>query len=353
MAPTLSPTAQAILKALTRGPATSTDLRKAIGRNKATIDKALSDLVTNDLIVALTEGDDDSQPQYSLPTNVPTTPDADNATDPAPSADADPASDTHLAPDGATDSNRQNAHNGADTLEAGDRVEATMTETRSPGTEDLKPQPHVDAPQEADTTGPEGAPAGEASTATDSSPTARLTADAQEAATGTEGHTQDVKRCKGCQTTMPLICPCCARKTLAYCSACQTTRSATPRRGPGEREILANGLPKLRTGELAQMVHKVMTEHPVPDYKGITGWTSSRIAVFLPGRSTGAIGESLEKLANTRQAELLGESPRRYVLIQPPSEPDSPDTGTNGGNGADMTPGPEDASPDSPDSPIA
>src|SRR6266498_3245682 len=87
------------------------------------------------------------------------------------------------------------------------------------------------------------------------------------------------------------------------------------RRGePGEPQILSNGLPKLRPGELEAMVEKVLREHPVPHHIGVTGWTAGRVAVFLPGRSTGAIGNALRKLTTTGVAELIGDNPERYPL---------------------------------------
>jgi hypothetical protein len=348
----LSPTAQAILQALTEGPATATRLRKTIGRNQATIDKALKDLVTQDLVIPILDGETDGQPQYSLPPNTATSPDANP--DPAADTDSDSDSDSDQTPDAATDVDQQNPDDGAETVDTGDRVEADTTETQQPEPDPATPHPQVDDdPQDADAIDPAEAPAGEPGSDTGSTPADHPDANPEETATGAEGDTQDVKICKGCQTRMPLICPCCGRKTPAYCSACQTKRPAARRSAPGEREILTNGLPKLRTGELAQMVHKVMTEHPVPEYKGVRGWTSSRIAVFLPGRSTGAIGESLEKLANTGQAEFLGENPRRYVLIQPDTNTDNPDTDSGRDSGPDMASGPDGASPDAPDTPIA
>jgi hypothetical protein len=71
----------------------------------------------------------------------------------------------------------------------------------------------------------------------------------------------------------------------------------------------------------------VLREQPLPNHVGISGWTPQRVAIYLPGRSTGAIGNALNKLTKTRQVELIGEQPMRY---QPTpgttAEPDSAST---------------------------
>jgi hypothetical protein len=145
----------------------------------------------------------------------------------------------------------------------------------------------------------------------------------------------EVKTCRGCQAQMPTVCPTCQSKTTSYCGTCRQNMP-TRRRGSAEPGILANGLPKLTPGELQRLVTDVMRAHPLPDHLGITGWTPSRIAVFLPGRSSGAIANALERLATTGHAELLGTDPKRYQPIrteQPP--PDEPAGDEPSGTGED------------------
>jgi hypothetical protein len=120
------------------------------------------------------------------------------------------------------------------------------------------------------------------------------------------------KLCRGCQAQMPRICEHCWQKTTSYCRTCRRDLPQTRRSATGEPGILPNGLPRLRPGELEKLVLQVMRTHPVPDHVGITGWTAGRIAIYLPGRSTGAIGNALDKLTKTGDAQLLGENPMRY-----------------------------------------
>jgi hypothetical protein len=87
------------------------------------------------------------------------------------------------------------------------------------------------------------------------------------------------------------------------------------RRGePGEPTILPSGLPRLRPGELEKLVLGVIREQPLPVHVGIKGWTAQRVAIYLPGRSTGAIGNALTKLTKTGELELIGENPMRFQL---------------------------------------
>ena len=122
---------------------------------------------------------------------------------------------------------------------------------------------------------------------------------------------QPPKRCRGCQTLMPATCPACWQKTPSYCGACRRDRPDT------EPQILANGLPRLRPGELPQLVGQVMRDNPLPEHLGVVGWTASRVAVYLPGRSTGAVGNALDKLTRAGTAQLIGEHPTRYRLTPP------------------------------------
>src|SRR6266536_3586314 len=100
----------------------------------------------------------------------------------------------------------------------------------------------------------------------------------------------------------------------SYCGKCRRTMPQVRRGEPGEPVVLSNGLPKLRPGELEELVAKVLREQPVPHHVGVTGWTGGRVAIFLPGRSTGAINNALEKLTKTGVAELIGDQPMRYQL---------------------------------------
>lgn len=147
---------------------------------------------------------------------------------------------------------------------------------------------------------------------------------------------EEVKICRGCQNQMPKICPGCWQKTTTYCGDCRKDNPTTRRGTPGDPQILSNGLPKLARGELERHVLQIIRSQPSPEHLGITGWTSGRVAVFLPGRSTGAIGNVLDKLAATGLTQLLGDNPKRYQL--------TPDT--NSDTGTDATEPATDAPPD-------
>ncbi|RZU76050.1 hypothetical protein EV384_4647 [Micromonospora kangleipakensis] len=125
------------------------------------------------------------------------------------------------------------------------------------------------------------------------------------------------KRCRGCQAQLAGVCPGCGQTTSAYCGAC---RRDQPHSRQGQPRILANGLPRLRPGELPQLVAQVMRDNRLPEHRGIAGWTASRIAVYLPGRSTGAIGQALDTLARAGTAQLIGEQPARYQLASADAE---------------------------------
>jgi len=130
----------------------------------------------------------------------------------------------------------------------------------------------------------------------------------------------EVKVCRGCGDQMPLICPTCNAKTTSYCGTCRATRAT--RRASGEPQILSSGLRKLTRGELEHLVLDVIRTHALPDHLGITGWTPARVGIYLPGRSTGAISNVLDKLAATGQAQLLGTDPKRYQPVPGHDEPD-------------------------------
>jgi hypothetical protein len=121
----------------------------------------------------------------------------------------------------------------------------------------------------------------------------------------------------------------------AYCGKCRRTIPQVRRGEPGEPVILSNGLPKLRPGELEAMVEKVMRDNPLPTFAAVSGWTGGRVAVHMPGRSTGAINNALEMLERTGVAELIGDKPMGYQL-KPTDQPDGEtDSGQDTGSGTD------------------
>jgi hypothetical protein len=260
----LTPTAQAILDHLhDQPPTTAADLRERTGRSRSAIDKALAELAKTGLAVKTTPDTGEGPTLWTLTGTEPTDHPAEAAEPsdppgPAPEVgDDEPGQDDPPIPDGTDSADRQ----------TGPEHDATATGDGVP------PDP----------------------------------------ATGAQADPVDeVKVCRSCGEQMPKTCPACGSKTTAYCGACRKTHPATRRRAPGEPQILANGLPKLLPGQLERLVADVIATQPLPDHLGITGWTPGRVAIFLPGRSTGAIGNALDKLAATGQAQLLGDNPKRY-----------------------------------------
>lgn len=266
----LTPTQHDILTALQAGPATTDQLAERTGRRHHVLAKALNGLAGSGH-VATVEGTDET---------------GDAAWELAPPASAgtdDTSADETSAPP----------------------EEAGTAEEPALGDGQVEP-----ARQEEDLPGAEPTPGDPASA--DSGP----------------AEASEVKVCRGCQAQMPVVCPACARTTPSYCAACRTTRAQGRGGRSGDPEILLSGLPKLRPGELRQLVLGVLTSNPLPEHRGIVGWTPGRVAIFLPGRSTGAIGESLDRLVATGVAELISDSPRRYELANPepadtaPTEPE-------------------------------
>jgi hypothetical protein len=273
----LTPTAQAILDHLCEHPATTADLRDQTGRSRSTIDKALADLAKVGLVTKTTpdgEGSD-GPPQWALTEPDPAEVDDDSAQEPD---------------DGGT-------------------------QPDEPVTDPDHPQDDDSPGSQADAEGPDSAdpPAGGQDHGTDG-----------EDPDVTGPPEAEVKVCRGCGEQMPKTCPSCGSKTTAYCGTCRKTHPPTRRGTPGEPQILANGLPKLLPGQLEHLVADVLRTQPLPDHLGITGWTSGRVAIFLPGRSTGAIGNALDKLTATGQAQLLADNPKRY---QPTPDPEPPHDG--------------------------
>lgn len=270
MSDNLTPTAQAILDHLhDQPPTTAADLRERTGRSRSAIDKALAELAKTGLAVKTTPDTGEGPTLWTLTGPDPTDQPAETAgpSDPpgttAEVGDDEPSRDDVPVPDGAdgTDGTDRQAGPDDDATAAGDGF-----------------PPEASAGEQADPV-------------------------------------EEVKVCRGCGEQMPKTCPTCQQKTTAYCGSCRKTHPATRRRAPGEPQILANGLPKLLPGQLERLVADVIATQPLPDHLGITGWTAGRVAIFLPGRSTGAIGNALDKLAATGQAQLLGDSPKRYQPI--------------------------------------
>jgi hypothetical protein len=127
-----------------------------------------------------------------------------------------------------------------------------------------------------------------------------------------EQEADEPKICRGCGNQLPRICPHCWQKTPSYCGTCRQNMPQARRGEPGEPSILPSGLPRLRPGELEKLVMEVVNSQPLPQHVGITGWTAQRVAIYLPGRSTGAIGNALSKLTKTHELELIGDQPMRY-----------------------------------------
>jgi hypothetical protein len=302
----LTPTARLTLDTLEAGPGNVHELCGRTGRSRSATDKALSELAKANLIVKVDGGDPaDGAPtrwQLADPPPVdgeatqPDTADDDSPTQPA--ADQPGTADA-AEPDAAE---AQAATTDVDTADPA-RPGGSMIPAADAEATDQASAPVSDSPPAAADSDPapatDGQPDGEPKPDGDAEQTAEA---------------DQPKLCRGCQAQIPKICECCWQKTPAYCGKCRRNMPQAHRGEPGEPAILSNGLPKLRPGELEQLVEKVMREHPVPHHVGVTGWTGSRVAVYLPGRSTGAINNALEKLTRTGTAEPIGDRPMRYQL---------------------------------------
>ena len=339
----LTPTATAALDALAEGPATTTELRTRTGAGRSTLDKALTELRRDNLVTRLSDDHPEHPSHWTLTTDAnhpepsasdqPDTGDAheqdlsdgdeshaDGAHEPElggdnvqPEASDDDGSHTDGAGRPDTDLRRN------DDVDQPDLDDSVPTSGTAAGPEAM-PEDLPGAPLDDDTSGVDATASGEKGdpgpdaptsdgSAEEPSPTLppqTLSSQGEETPSTPDG---DVKICRGCQSQMPKTCPTCWNKTSSYCGNCRRSGGLN-----GTPEILSNGLPKLDRGQLAELVRDVMRTHPLPDHLGITGWTSGRIAVYLPGRSTGAIGNALDKLANTGTAEKLGDNPKRYRL---------------------------------------
>jgi hypothetical protein len=91
-------------------------------------------------------------------------------------------------------------------------------------------------------------------------------------------------------------------------------------------------LPKLRAGQLREQVLAALVVDPV------RAWSVTELADHLGGRSAGAVGQALEKLAATGLAHLVASGPRRYRAT--PTSASSPGAGPTSSTGvADPTGG--------------
>jgi hypothetical protein len=293
----ITPNMQAILDALGEsGPATDDDLRKRVRiRRRSTFEDAASALATAGHITRLASDIDGGQPRWRLI-------DLSSAADPGTEAgaedrspaqeSADPSDPFTVAGQGTNpEPETQNDDSGGTT---NGEPEAEPSPTEDNITPDVEPPP----PSVQDDDSTQG----------------------EEQAAETK-----VKACRGCTKPMPVVCPECGRSTGVYCATCRATRAtARPARSAAEPQILANGLPKLRRGELEEQILGVLRSHPLPTFAGQIGWTTQRVAVHVPGRSQGAIGGALSKLADIGKLELLGEKPMRYQLTTTEASPAAP-----------------------------
>jgi hypothetical protein len=319
---TLTPTAQAVLDALREAPAAAPELRQRLGRSRSAVDKALADLARHQLAV---KTDNDTW----ILTDPAGPPGPDNAIAPdLPSAsgeeaapDDDATSDLVQAPDDEYSSADEQTT--ADERLADNQVAPVLLNTLD--TQDGGLTAAIDEPAAANSD-PQGGSPRDADPATAADAQAEALAGAQARAESEESVAAQVKICRGCQAQLPGVCPTCGSKTTSYCAHCRRQLPAR-RRSSGQPDILSTGLPKLARGELAGLVENVMRTHPLPDHLGMTGWTTGRVAIYLPGRSTGAIGNALERLTTTGVAELHGDAPKRYQLTATDDNPTNPPDG--------------------------
>ncbi|WP_238015015.1 hypothetical protein KZZ52_33775 [Dactylosporangium sp. AC04546] len=355
----LTPTARKTLEALRSGPGTALELSQRTSRSRSATDKALADLAAADLAVIINAGPRASgtpaiwqlAPAQSAgdETGEPTgEPAADPIGEAAPTKNlADGPASQPPADTGSGDGDHADdlppvaaepeaSASSPATPSAAASASAAVAETTSGGASSGRDDTPGTGTAAAAADGPDGAGVAQAEAephATGAVP-ANEKAEAAPAGTAdpatpagdtTEPDAPQPKLCRGCQTQLPAVCPNCAQKTPSYCANC---RQQGPRGRTGDPTILTNGLPRLARGELETMVANVMRTNSVPDHLGVRGWTCGRIAVFLPGRSTGAINNALRRMAANGTADLLGHDPERYGPIGNASEPETASAGT-------------------------
>ncbi len=299
----LTPTARLTLDALGAGPGNVHELCERTGRSRSATDKALAELAKTGLTAKVDDGPADGAPTRWLLADQ-AEPEESEATTQSGTPDQ-PATDT---------STEVPELSGA----AGPDSQPTPQETTPSDTE---PGPGDEAGPEAVVGSVLVAASGVDTGAEDASSAGDPTdagsqpdGDTQPANAQAQPEAEEPKLCRGCQAQMPKICPECWQKTPTYCGNCRKTMPQVRRGEPGEPIILSNGLPKLRPGELEALVQKVMQDNSLPHHIGVTGWTPGRVAIFLPGRSPGAIANALRKLTNTGTAELIDDRPERFQL---------------------------------------
>jgi DNA-binding MarR family transcriptional regulator len=308
----ISPGARATLLALRDQPGNVHEVAERTGRSRSGTDKALRELAKADLIVKVDGGDPaDGAPARWQHTDHGAAAAAELDPAPEPPADPQPGVGDH-----------------AGQPEAGTTVEEA-------GGGEPGDQPAAEPP--TGTTGPDNPAEPDSESPVDPATGEAAAAEAEEP-----------KICRGCGEQLPRICPHCWQKTPSYCGRCRKDMPQARRGEPGEPTILPSGLPRLRPGELEQLVLKVLQEQPLPNHVGISGWTAQRVAIYLPGRSTGAIGNALNKLTKTGQVELIGEQPMRYQLTAgSAAEGDHQGSGASSEADPDVE-APADAAPDQP-----
>jgi hypothetical protein len=318
---TITPTMQAILNALRDGPATTDELKTRTGtRRRSTLDKAIAEL-NNARVIAPVPAGDGEEPRWTLPSEQDAeTPDEQPSHEPGEEQDHD-ATDGKQSTDATGSTYGAEGGVSASSQESGQESSARLADSRTMG--EVGPTGDGEASGNGENAGDGGFSGGRG---------------AADEGQGARDGAEDVKSCAGCQAQMPVVCPCCQRKTTSYCGNCR--RNMPTRRGaPAEPQILANGLPKLRPGQLEGMVLDVLRSNPLPNHLGIVGWTAGRVAVYLPGRSTGAIIGVLNKLANVGTLEVISEKPLRYQLTETTSPTSLTSDTSDDGRGQDTAEG--------------
>jgi hypothetical protein len=310
----LSPAARATLLALRDDPGNVHEAAERTGRSRSGTDKALRELAKHNLIAKVEGGD----PADGAPARWQhTTTGHDTAqTIAAASVEEGTGDDqTSVPAEPATDPA------GTDPADSAQPVEPNAR---------TGDQPEPDTTADGDHADQAGAVEGQTDAADATSPEG-------DGGDGVGGEDADPpKLCRGCGGQLPKICPHCWQKTPGYCGTCRQQMPQARRGEPGEPSILPSGLPRLRPGELEKLVLGVIQEQPLPVHVGIRGWTAQRVAIYLPGRSTGAIGNALTKLTKTGELELIGENPMRFQLTNTGDTNPQPaeNTAAEGGGGS-------------------
>jgi hypothetical protein len=311
----LSPAGRDTLLALPDGPGNVHEVAERTGRSRSGTDKALRELAKQNLIGKVEGGD----PADGAPARWQLTPAGNDTAETLAAASVEEG-----VGDGQT---------GVPAEPVTDPADSDPADSAQPVDPDARTgdQPEPDAITDGDNAGEAGAVVGDTEAADATSPEG-------DGGGGVAAEDADPpKLCRGCGAQQPKICPHCWQKTPGYCGTCRQQMPQAHRGEPGEPSILPSGLPRLRPGELEKLVLGVIQQQPLPLHVGIKGWTAQRVAIYLPGRSTGAIGNALTKLTKTGQLELIGENPMRF---QPTNtgdtnpQPEQPVAAAEGGGGS-------------------